>query len=446
MSDLLKEYIELLSEATVRPSRQYYGVNITKSGSFFQTFVNDLLKNKKAASLIGPQLKTIASDSNAVKKLIDVKFANRFIAKNVKETKSSITLQILFISREWSGEELKVANKGNPPAEFESGVPVSQFTFEANKSVPWLVAKQEELTAETNALDAFNASAFGDGVPKTVLVKSTQSDKSLTFKNVNSLVKNPDKAGHADFYFTDAKGRRITGSGISHKAKGTTDKSVAERYAGVTRLMQNLLAKQDQFSEGLEEKSLLESAAEGAVDSGLTVTLIQDFIKEASDFYKKQALSGVELAGFIKSIDTKKFADEIETMMYGPDKNDCTMLVISRVNGMSLKKSGRGNSYEFDVGGDGKVFIRPDIPSDPAYKPIFVCRYGSGGSKFTFSDDEYESLMKMRKVPSYVKIEKGSAYIPVRLYISPAIRSPSKDAPDISKLPKETSTKSKVKK
>jgi hypothetical protein len=431
MSELLKEYIELLTEATVRPARQYYGANITKSGSFFQTFVNDLLKNRKAAALVGPQLKAMSSDLNAIKELIDDKFPNRFIAKNIRETKNSITLQILLISRAWSGIELKVANKGAPPAEFESGIPVSQITLELNKNVPWLVAKQEELTAETNALDTFNASAFGDGVPKTVVVKSSQSSKMITFKNVNSLVKNPDKAGHADFYFTDTKGQIIKGSGISHKAKGATDKSVAERYAGVTRLMQNLIANQGKFSEGLEEKKLLE-AAENAVDSGLTVTLIQDFIKEASDFYKKQALSGVELAGFIKSIDTKKYADEIETMMYGPDKNDCTMLVISRVDGMSLKKSERGNTYEFDVGTDGKVFIRPDIPSDPAYKPIFVCRYGSGGSKFTFSDQEYKRLMKMRNVPSYVKIEKGMAYIPVRLYISPAIRSPSKDAPDIA--------------
>ena len=436
MSELLNEYVSLISEATIRPSRQYYGVNVTKSGSFFQTFINDLISNKKALSALGPQLKTMTSDPNSIKKLLDDKFSNRFIAKNIKESSGIITLQILLISRAWSGEELKAANKGTPPPEFEKGITISQITFEANKNASWLVAKQEELTAETSALDAFNTSAFGDGVTKTVVVKSIQSNKTLIFKNVNSLVKNHDKTGHADFYFTDTKGQIIPGSGISHKAKGASDKSVAERYAGVTRLMQNLSANQGNFSEGLRERSLIEAAAEKAVDSGLTVKLIQDFIKEASDFYKKQALQGTELAGFIKSIDTKKFADEIETMIYGLDKNDCTMLVISRVDGMSLKKS-KGNTYEFDVGGDGKVFIRPDIPSDPAYKPIFVCRYGSGGSKFTFTDAEYKRLSKMPLVPSYVKIEKGIAYIPVRLYISPAIRSPSKDAPDISKLSKK---------
>lgn len=441
MSELMKEYIELLIEATVRPLRKYYGANITKSGGYFQIIVNDLLSNRKALSLLGPQFKASSNDNNALKKLFDEKFANRFIAKNVKENKKSITLQIMLINRAWSGEELKVANKGSPPSEFDSGIPISEITFEVNKSVPWLVAKQEELTAETNALDTFNASAFGDGLPKTVVVKSSQSGKTLTFRNVNSLVKNPDKAGHADFYFTDSKGKILPGSGISHKAKGASDKSVAERYAGVTRLMQNLLANQN-FTEGAEGKSLLE-AVEKTVDSGLTITLIQDFIKEASEFYKQQALAGVELAGFIKSIDSDKFSDEIETMMYGPDKNDCTMLVISRVDGMSLKRSGKSNTYEFDVGADGKVFIRPDIPNDPAYKPIFVCRYGSGGSKFTFTDNEYKNLLKMRKVPSYVKIEKGTAYIPVRLYISPAIRSPSKDAPDISKLAKVKKSKSK---
>ena len=436
MRELLKEYIELLGEATVRPGRLYYGVNITKSGGFFQIFLNDLLKNKKASSLIGPQFKNVSSDINTAKEFFDDKFANRFIAKNIKETKNSITLQILLINREWSGEELKAANKTNQYSEFDKGIPVSQTTLKIDAPVSWLVTKQEELTAETNALDAFNAIAFGDGIQKTIIVKSTQSNKMLTFKNVNSLVKNSDKAGHTDFYFTDINGKIIPGSGISHKAKKSTDKSVAERYAGVTRLMQNLSAQQEKFSESIKEKKLLEAAAKGAVDSGLTVKLIQDFIREASVFYKKQALSGIELAGFIKSIDVNKFSDEIETMMYGPEKNDCTMLVISRVDGMSLKKTGKGNVYEFDVGGDGKVFIRPDIPSDPAYKPIFVCRYGPGGSKFSFSDDEYKKLLKMRRTPSYVKMEKGSAHIPVRLYISPAIRTPSKDAPDLSKLSK----------
>jgi hypothetical protein len=99
---------------------------------------------------------------------------------------------------------------------------------------------------------------------------------------------------------------------------------------------------------------------------------------------------------------------------------------------MTLKKVGK--NYELDVGADGKVFIRPDIPTDPSYKPIFVCRFGERGSIFSFTKEETAVLKKKKNLPSYVKFKNDLAYIPVRLYVSPAIRSPSKDAVDLSTL------------
>lgn len=439
MSNLLKKYVETLLEATLRPNRIFYGANVTKSGNFFSEVVEGLLKSKKLmqkelSKQDFAEFQTSMQDLTTARDFLDKKFANRFIAKNIRETSSQVTLSINLISRSWTGQELKSANKGMVPAEFEKGVQIATLTLPSMKSVSWLVAKQEELSAETNALDNFNQTSFGDGQPKTVTVKSTQSGLSKVFKNVNGLVKSSDKTGHADFYFVDVDGNIIRGSGISHKAKGASDKSVAERYAGITRLMQNLAKKSAAINieESLRNKNILLTEAEEFASSQETIDMISTFIEEAKKYYKSQALAGVEVAGFIKSIDIKAHKNELETMLYGPDKSDCTMLVISQVDKMTLKKVGK--NYELDVGGDGKVFIRPDIPNDAAYKPIFVCRFGTGGSTFTFTKKESDVLKRKKHLPSYIKFNKGIAYIPVRLYVSPAVRSPSKDAVDIAKL------------
>jgi uncharacterized protein YacL (UPF0231 family) len=439
MRNLLKEYVQVFVEATLRPKRMFYGANVTKSGKFFPEVVDGLLKSKKVIQKELDKKEFIEfqaamQDLASAKRFLDQKFANRFIAKNVKETSSQITLSIDLISRAWSGQELKSANKGMVPTEFNNSIPIAFLTLPVMNSTPWLVAKQEELSAETNTLDNFNQSSFGDGQPKTVSVKSSQSGLIKTFKNVNGLAKSSDKAGHADFYFVDVDGKNIEGSGISHKAKGASDKSVAERYAGITKLMQNLAKKSSEFvDEALGSKGTLLMEAEEFVSSQETIDMISTFIEEAKKYYKEQALAGVEVAGFIKSIDIKEHKNELETMLYGPDKGDCTMLVISQVDKMTLKKVGK--NYELDVGADGKVFIRPDIPTDPSYKPIFVCRFGERGSIFSFTKEETAVLKKKKKnLPSYVKFKNDLAYIPVRLYVSPAIRSPSKNAVDLSTL------------
>lgn len=432
--NILKEYIQRVLEATTRPGRLFYGANVDKSGAYFQQVLDGMLANSSAikkdlSKEDFVEFKKVMMDPRAAKVFIAKKFANRFIAKNIKETAKNITLDIQLISRPWTGDELKAANKGNVPQEFNNGVSIASLSFPVDSSVSWLVAKQEELTAETNALDNFNQNSFGDGQPKTIVVKSSQSGTTKVFKDVSALVKSSDKAGHADFYFVDSNKRQIPGSGISHKAKGASDKSVAERYAGITRLMQNL-SKNITSESTVSSKSILLEVDEFASSQG-TVDMIKDFVKKASDYYKSQALAGNQLAGFISSIDTDTYREEIETMLYGPEKNDCTMLVISQVDKMSLKKVGK--NYELNVGSDGKIFIRPDVPEDPVYKPIFVCRFGPGGSSFYFTKEETKKLKK-KKIPSYVKFKNDIAYIPVRLYISPAIRTPSKDAIDISTL------------
>ena len=406
-----------IKEATIRPGRTYYYVNVQKAPK----------KN-----LIVPILQ--ATTLEAPEDLENKLFCSCIL------TKEHANFTFHFTAEGVSQVDISTANRNNAPTEnMSNSKEVYTFVKPLNPvktSIAWLQVKKEEIRAELLALKKIqkqfsDAGIFpneGDkkGQAATVKVQSSQSNLTVALEGVAGIRKVDSKDCVGDFEFHDVFGNTINyavGEGkqkqnkpflISHKANGF------ERFAALKSTLKKIVSSKE-----------IEVATEGP----------EGFIKNAKDVFMEELLTEApkrSRKGFWS------FAED-ETVIYfiygiTTKKASCVI-----VGDMSLTKNGEG---EYTLKADDKVFIYPEVPVDEKYKPIYRCRYGSGGSKFhadkedllsanTELHKEEKPQFNLKEIKnlgwgySLVETPEGveqaeilnDLFLPVRLYISPFSRN-----------------------
>ncbi len=482
----LNENLELseeIEEATIRSGRRYYGISAfgkPAQAMFGGDLVKAFQKNKELQKYLPPDLQKKSAEkvesidfSTELFKFINNNFKNRLVLYNDQADQApanTVSLKLLILPKEWSGQNLKDANsaRGSVPDFMTAAggaIQVSSREFALNKkgegeNLGWAIAKGEELNAEMTTLDSFKANAKFEEQAKNVVIWSSTGQLYRTYSNVADIRKSESKTEHADFYLYDTNGEIIPGSGISHKAKDRpeSNRSMAERYAGIINLM-NAYAKKLGESQLTENKILDEQLNEsGGIDSA-TYEEIKNFVRKSEAYFKLVYLnSGLAntsasstIAGFYQTVQNPNLMVD---MIYGPDSEPgCDILAITTKTGMNLKpvskeKAGprkaeappeylysipeklKGNWFELDPGAGGYLFIRPEVPSQeyfPDLYPIFMCRFGSGGSKIYFSEEETNAIRLLfgRKLPPAINEDGNGYYIGARYYLAPFVRRPT---------------------
>lgn len=399
MSSLLREYVRqvlkesktkyTLLEATLRAERPYYGLNIFSAPEWLSTQLLELL---------GKEVE-----------LIDVK--NRFIAVIEKEPSGGTKVVFRLLNRDWTGDEIKTANKqfkkSGKYKDFDDA-PFIFSTTTTSEKISWLISKAEELGAETAALRHLQASfaeATKDGQKSiTVLIANK------TFNNVGSIKKNENKAAHSDFVLFDAEGKMIEGSGISHKVqKGTTP---PQAYSAVTKLSKNINA----------------SGADGKNKE--LVEFTKNFINESIATYKNALAAGLTsyVSGWYSEIGDSDFAEIFIYGQKGNPKDESAFIVISNIDGMTLKPVAE-NTYKLDVGSTGRIYSRDSdvkIPSG-VQKPVLMFRPGTGGSKvdLKLNDAENETIKSLKnELPDTITINNNILTIRYKVHVGPKVKAP----------------------
>ena len=264
---IMENWRGFLEEATIRPGREYYYVNVKKA----------------------PKRKIIDAILQATKLESPEELENKlFCSCALSEEQANFTFH--FAPEGVSQADVTTANRNNAPTENMANsneVLTIAKTIEPGKTkISWLQVKKEELRAELLALRKIqkqfsDAGIFpneGDkkGQAATVKVQSSQSNLAVTLEGVAGIRKVDSKDCVGDFEFYDVFGNTINyavGEGkqkqnkpflISHKASGF------ERFAALKSTLKKIVSSKE-----------IEVATEGP----------EGFIKNAKDVFMEELLA-----------------------------------------------------------------------------------------------------------------------------------------------------------
>ena len=381
-----------LEEATIRTGRTYYYVSPSKMPKSLLRTIIEKYPEITSPNDLADRLYTQASfeDDNAVFTI--------FLADKV--TKRDV---------------LDANKKGDKVASMQDSVEITKLVkkIEIDKTkITWLLTKPEELRAENEHLgkikEKFAQAGINEENPVTIIVKGRK------IENVASIDKISDKQAVGDFALFSPEGDSLFT--MSHKAPGF------ERYAALVTTLKALSA---------EDKTYADS-----------------FIRQVETLWKNGVISGERSSkGYFQKITSPSAASQVVYLIYGKGTRRAESLFVGEI---SLKPSGE-NTFEMGVepssgkSGAAVVHMYPDVPSEEEYLPIFRTRFGSGGSKVGFNEDEVEMVNRaiadpsnpltidtlktlkinfsVEEVPGTDSVIVDNLSVPVRFYISPMRRN-----------------------
>ena len=378
VTDIIRLVEQVMTEATIRPSRVYYYVR------------SDKVPNYIIAALSGIEELELEDRLYVTQELVsddDVRFTF-YLADSVNRN------------------DIYIANRTKSPTPSMKGA-VDIGTYErkvqlAKTKITWLQTKPPELRAENEHLglikEKFNQAGISPESPATIYVNGKKID------NVAGIDKISSKNAVGDFALIDSDGSPLFT--MSHKALGF------ERYAALVSTMKSL---------GRRNK-----------------TAASRFVKQSEVKWKRDVFSGKRSSkGYYQLVTDEEIASQLVYLIYGMGGSAADSLFIGEI---SLVQ--RGENGNFDMGveqiGQTAVYLRPELPDVEEYLPIFRTRYGSGGSKVGFNANDVvnlnsviqsgkltlEDLDKMGvlyEIDEFGAIENVS--LPVRYYISPFSRN-----------------------
>jgi hypothetical protein len=410
---IMENWRGFLEEATIRPGREYYYVDVKKAPK--RNIINAILQATK-----------LESPEELENKL--------FCSCVLSEEQANFTFH--FAPEGVSQADITTANKNNAPTESmtnSSEVHTFTRTIEPGRTkISWLQVKKEELRAELIALEKIQKQFIDAGIfpnkedqegeTATITIKSSQSDSTVTLEGVAGIRKTDSKDCVGDFEFFDVDGNTINYTAgkenkpflISHKAVGF------ERYAALKSTLDKIVSAKE-----------IEVATEGP----------EGFIKNIKNAFMEELLAETPKRS------TKPFWSfaEDETVMYfiyGVTTKKASCVIIGD---MALTKN---KENKFTLGAEKRIFIYPEIPEEEEYKPIYRCRYGSGGSKLHAGKEDLLSVnnellnegnpqFNLKEIKNlgwgYSLLEPpegveqaeilNDLFLPARLYISPFSRN-----------------------